>query len=83
MALTPLAWVQAAGVMPHNGIYRGEGVESMSGKSMLPLMRGQSEAIYGPDKPVGTFIFPLFLWRIQAAAQNAAIGNTSTTNYRR
>ncbi len=45
--------LQAAGVIPHNGIYRGKDVERMSGKSMLPLMRGQSQVIYGPEEPVG------------------------------
>jgi arylsulfatase A-like enzyme len=45
--------LQAAGVVPHTGTYRGVGVERMSGKTMLPLLLGKSETIYGPDEPVG------------------------------
>ena len=45
--------LQAAGVAPHAGTYMGRQVEVMSGKSMLSLLRGQTDAVYGPDEPVG------------------------------
>ncbi len=31
----------------------GEGTVPMTGRSLLPLLRGQTEAVYGPDHPVG------------------------------
>ena len=45
--------LQAAGVAPHAGTYMGRQVEVMSGKSMLSRLRGQTDAVYGPDEPVG------------------------------
>lgn len=45
--------LQAAGVAPHTGTYMGQQVEPMSGKSMLPLLRGKADVVYGPDEPVG------------------------------
>lgn len=45
--------LEAAGVANHAGTYKGQSVEPLSGKSLLPLLRGQAAAVYGPDEPVG------------------------------
>lgn len=45
--------LQAAGVALPAGSYKGHPVEPLSGKSMLPLLRGQAQTVYGPDEPVG------------------------------
>ncbi len=45
--------LQAAGVALHTNTYKGQPVEPLSGKSMLPLLLGQARTVYGPDEPVG------------------------------
>ena len=42
-----------AGVAQPSGEYRGQPVERMIGRDLLPVMRGQAERVYPPEQPVG------------------------------
>ena len=42
-----------AGILGHGDHYRGRSVVSIDGRSMLPLLNGRSDHVYGADEPVG------------------------------
>jgi len=42
-----------AGISGHGDHYRGRPVVSIDGRSMLPLLNGRSDHVYGADEPVG------------------------------
>ncbi len=45
--------LELAGLPPVQGEYRGRTVEPMTGRTLLPVMRGQADRVYPPDQPVG------------------------------
>ncbi|MEI8158119.1 MAG: arylsulfatase [Burkholderiales bacterium] len=45
--------LDATGIQPHDGVYRGNPVEPLSGRSMLPMLQGKSNYVHAPDEPVG------------------------------
>ena len=42
-----------AGVAPPKARYGGRPVEAISGRSLLPLLRGEAERVYREDEPIG------------------------------
>ncbi|MBF7730481.1 arylsulfatase [Pseudomonas sp. N040] len=42
-----------AGVQQPDGRYQGRAVEPMIGRNLLPVLRGQADAVYPVDQPVG------------------------------
>ncbi len=45
--------LQIAGVQPPNGSYREREVETMRGKSLLPLLTEEAPRVHAPDEPIG------------------------------
>ncbi len=45
--------LEIAGVEPPAGAYEGRRVETMSGKSLLPLLQGRANRAHEPDEPIG------------------------------
>ncbi len=45
--------LDAAGVAPHGGTYQGKPVERTTGHSLLPLLMGRTDRVYGPEEPLG------------------------------
>jgi arylsulfatase/uncharacterized sulfatase len=42
-----------AQIKPNQGLYRGQPVETMTGRSLLPALQGQAERVHPADVPVG------------------------------
>lgn len=45
--------LQLAGVAPPKARYGGRPVESITGRSLVPLLRGEAERVYAPDEHIG------------------------------
>ena len=45
--------LELAGLPPQTGRYQDRSVEPMTGRSLMPALRGQTERLYPPDQPVG------------------------------
>lgn len=45
--------LELAGVAPPQGRHQGREVESITGRTLLPVLRGQAERVYPADLPVG------------------------------
>ena len=45
--------LELAGIMPHQGRYRGRDVEPMRGNSLLAVLQGKSKKVHSADQPVG------------------------------
>ena len=45
--------LELAQIQPHQGLYRGQPVEAMTGRSLLPVLQGRAERVHPADAPVG------------------------------
>ena len=45
--------LEAAGIAPHQGQYAGQTVQTLSGRSLLPLLQGKADYAYRPDEALG------------------------------
>ena len=45
--------LEAAGISPHQGLYAGRTVQTLSGHSLLPLLQGKANYVYRPDEALG------------------------------
>lgn len=45
--------LELAGVPRQTGLYKGQAVEAMTGRSLLAVLRGQAERVHPADAPVG------------------------------
>ncbi len=45
--------MELAGIPSHGDSYRGRSVVSIDGRSMVPLLQGRADHVYGADEPVG------------------------------
>jgi arylsulfatase/uncharacterized sulfatase len=45
--------LEAAGISPHQGVYAGRTVQTLSGHSLLPLLQGKANYVYRPDEALG------------------------------
>jgi arylsulfatase/uncharacterized sulfatase len=45
--------LDAVGIKPHGGTYRGNQVEPMSGRSMLPMLQGKTNYVHAPGEAIG------------------------------
>jgi arylsulfatase/uncharacterized sulfatase len=45
--------MELAGIPGHGDNYRGRSVVSIDGRSMVPLLQGRADHVYGADEPVG------------------------------
>ena len=45
--------LDTVGIKPHDGIYLGNKVEPLSGRSMLPLLQGKADYVHAPDEALG------------------------------
>jgi len=45
--------LDAASIAPHDGLYQGKPVERTIGHSLLPLLMGRTDRVYGPEEPLG------------------------------
>ena len=45
--------LDAAGISPHQGLYAGRTVQTLSGHSLLPLLQGKANYVYRPDEALG------------------------------
>ncbi|TSA13245.1 MAG: arylsulfatase [Comamonadaceae bacterium] len=45
--------LDVAGIKPHDGTYRGNKVEPLSGRSMLPMLQGKTDYVHASDEALG------------------------------